>query len=80
MHPAPPFEAPASVTYKLEKQFRTFKTTAAINDTAPPDHASVQFSVYGDGKLLWQSPRVRAQADATACEIAVAGVCDLKLG
>jgi serine/threonine protein kinase len=79
MHPAPPFEAPASATYELRKQYRTFQATVSLNDTAPPETAPVQFAVFGDGKLLWRSQPISRQAQTQTCDIPVAGVAALKL-
>jgi hypothetical protein len=79
MHPTPPFEAPASATYELRKQYRAFQATVSLNDTAPPETAPIQFAVFGDGKLLWRSQPIWSRAQTQNCDIPVAGVSALKL-
>lgn len=79
MHPPPPFEAPASATYELRKQYRKFQATVSLNDTAPPETAPIQFAVFGDGKLLWRSQPMWSRAQTQNCDIPVAGVSALKL-
>jgi len=79
MHPAPPFEAPASATYELRKQYRAFQATVSLNDTAPPETTPIQFAVFGDGKLLWRSQPIWSRAQTQNCDIPVAGVAALKL-
>src|SRR5262245_10379928 len=44
------------VEYVLEKRYRTFRGTAAMDDSAdPPVKRPVVFRVLGNGRLLWES-------------------------
>jgi eukaryotic-like serine/threonine-protein kinase len=80
MHPPPfPPRAPASISYRLGKQYRTFRTTVSMNDGPPRSNAACTFAVYGDGRLLWQSAPVWSQADAQRCAVSVRDVDVLKI-
>jgi serine/threonine protein kinase len=80
MHPPPfPPGASASITYRLGKQYRTFRTTVTMNDGPPRSSAACTFAVYGDGRLLWQSAPVWSQADAQQCTVSVRNVDVLKI-
>jgi serine/threonine protein kinase len=79
MHPAPPGQGPASVTYRLDKQYSTFRSEASLNDGVPPAANPCVFKVFGDGRLLWESRPVRSQADTQACAVSVRGVNELRL-
>lgn len=79
MHAAPQPEGPASISYRLDKQFRTFSCRVSMNDSSPGSPSPLTFAVYGDGALLWNSRGVSTQADVQECSISVAGVDVLKL-
>jgi serine/threonine protein kinase len=80
MHPPPlPPGAAASISYRLGKQYRTFRTTVSMNDGPPRSSAACTFAVYGDGRLLWQSAPVWSHADAQPCAVSVRGVDVLKI-
>lgn len=79
MHAAPPHESPASVSYQLGKQFRTFHCRVSVNDTSPGSPSPLTFAVYGDGVQLWKSQGVSTQEQTQECSIAIAGVDVLKL-
>jgi len=80
MHPPPfPPRAAASISYRLGKQYRTFRTTVSMNDGPPRSNAACTFAVYGDGRLLWQSAPVWSQADAQRCAVSVRDVDVLKI-
>jgi len=79
MHPPPPFEGGASVSYELAKKYSTFHAEAAFNDGPIRPSSACTFSVYGDGKLLWQSRPLRSQSDMETCDISVKGVESLRL-
>lgn len=59
MHPAPPGEPPAAITYQLDRKFSTFVAQVALNDSAPPPDremiAPVTFRVFVDNKQAWAS-------------------------
>jgi serine/threonine protein kinase len=79
LHPPPPFEPPASITYKLGKGYSRFAAGVAINDSAPPFGAPVIFTVYGDGKPRWKSKDVTRQGPPQACDLDVRGVNELTI-
>lgn len=69
------------VTYRLGKRYRLLNTAVALNDTAREWPSwSFRFSIFGDGRLLWESQPVRKYSDTQQCEISVAGVDLLQLG
>ncbi|MGE3809379.1 MAG: NPCBM/NEW2 domain-containing protein, partial [Gemmataceae bacterium] len=71
--------APASVSYRLGGKYRTFKTTAALDDASQGEF-DVTFSVIGDGRILWDFRRpAGAGARAKACSIDVSDVKLLEL-
>lgn len=79
MHPAPPDDAPASISYSLNQQFRSFSAEASLNDSSPVSPSGLTFAVYGDGKLLWQSQEISTQAQTQKCDVSVSGVRVLKI-
>jgi hypothetical protein len=81
MHPpVPPFEGqPASLSYRLPKQFARFKAVVSLNDGPERATTPVTFNVYGDGRLLWSSKLVTTQKDAQSVDVSVRGVAVLKL-
>ena len=80
MHPPlRPSGGPASLSYKLGKQYGVFNAETSLNDGPPECDTPLTFSVFGDGQLLWQSHPVRRQADADQCVISVQGVDILTL-
>jgi serine/threonine protein kinase len=83
MHPVPAGPGagatPASITYKLNKQYRRLTTEVAINDMAPPDSPAVTFAVYGDGTRLWTSNPTTKTTGPQLCDLDVSGVNELKL-
>ena len=72
--------ADASVEYVLDKQYRTFRGTAAINDTVQtgPERPLV-FQVFGDERLLWESAGLRERFDYQECLLDITGVGRLRL-
>jgi eukaryotic-like serine/threonine-protein kinase len=82
MHPpAPPFVGePVSFTYHLGKKYRTFQAEVSLNDGPEESESPCTFWVYGDGKVLWKSPRpVTTQADTQKCVVSVEDVEVLQL-
>lgn len=79
MHPAPPNDYPASITYNIQAQFHTFSAKVSLNDSSPFVPSPISFSVYGDGKLLWRSQPVICQNDSQPCTVSIVGVTELKL-
>ncbi len=80
MHPPMlPNGGAASLSYKLGKQYGVFNADISLNDGPPEADTPLTFSVFGDGRLLWQSHPVRRQADADRCAVSVKGVDVLTL-
>src|SRR5262249_699232 len=74
MHPPHEPGAAASLSYNLGKQYAKFHSEVTYNDGPPGSKAPSIFSVYGDGRLLWQSQPVLSQNDAQICAVDVSGV------
>ncbi len=81
MHPPPPPNVgqPASLSYRLARGYQTFSSVVTLNDGPLRSLAPMQFAVYGDGRLLWQSKPVQSQTDTQSCTIPVKGVDVLKI-
>jgi hypothetical protein len=89
----PPSEGSSFVVYGLDREFRTFKVTAAIMEPrrakaavseAHPfylgkAYSPLTFKVFGDGQLLWQSRPLRKSGSWQDCSVAVEGVRLLEL-
>ncbi len=72
--------AEGQADYGLHRRFRTFRATAAMDDsTVPAVEWPVEFRVYGDGRLLWTSPGMRTKGDSWPCMLDVSGVDVLRL-
>lgn len=78
-HAAPPFDAPASLSYQLDKKFQSFTTKVSLADSSRGAEAPLVFTVYGDDKLLWQSKYVLTQTDTQEITLDVKDVTVLKL-
>jgi hypothetical protein len=79
MHPpwAPKF---SRVRYRLGKQATRFKATAAINDSSNWCWSPATFTVWGDGRKLWQSkPLAHTMDRSDECVVDVSGVDVLEL-
>lgn len=77
MHPS--FDGPASVSYSLGKQYRTFEAQVSLNESSSGSHSPIHFRVFGDGRLLWESKPVGTDNDTQDCKVSVEGVDVLKL-
>ncbi len=69
----------SAVTYRLEKKFKTFRGEVSLNDGPRSSDTPLQFSIYGDGQLLWKSHAVRSQADAHSFDVSINGVNELTI-
>jgi hypothetical protein len=79
MHP-PAAPAFASVKYRLGKQAALFKTIVAIDDTANFCFTPAVFSVWGDGKQVFESKWIAHNHQRTQdCSVDVSGVDELEL-
>ena len=54
----------STVTYQLDKKYRTFRSTAAVNDSTGGFERPVLFRVEADGKTLWESRGVEYNSHA----------------
>jgi Gpi18-like mannosyltransferase len=70
--------APSREVFDINKQFRTLSTDMGI-DTDAGAQGSVQFVVYGDGKLLFSSPIKKRYDFPSHADIDVTGVKTLEL-
>jgi len=68
----------SSLTYSLGGGFETFKATVGV-DNEVGDQGSVIFRVFGDGKLLAETPVLRGSDAPRPLEVAVKGVLLLRL-
>jgi hypothetical protein len=66
------------ISYRLQKQFRSFHTKISLND-GPPECIPLTFEVLGDGRRLWQSRPVLSQNETQECSISVKDVETLTL-
>lgn len=80
MHPpVPPLDdEPASLTYRLDRQFDVFESDVSLNDRQESENP-VTFTVYGDGKLLWESRPISSPRDIQHCVVSIRGVSELKI-
>ncbi len=79
MHPPPGWEGAASITYRLPGGAQTFRAAVSLIDGPAQSESPLTFAVHGDGRLLWQSRPVQAQADGQTCTVPVRGVDRLRL-
>ncbi|MBL8799878.1 MAG: protein kinase [Planctomycetia bacterium] len=75
----PPERDASSVSYRLDKQFQLFKTTATLNDSSTRSASPLIFVVLGDGRPLWQSKPIQVRGDQQECVVRVSGVDVLEL-
>ncbi|MBK8501659.1 MAG: NPCBM/NEW2 domain-containing protein [Saprospiraceae bacterium] len=74
--------APSEITYNLTGQKLLFRTSIGVDDevdAGPCSTGSVQFLVYLDGQLSYQSPVMGQYDDAINVEIDITGKSQLKL-
>ena len=70
--------ANSSVSLALDGQDTRFESTIGVNGTSNSG-SSVIFNVYGDGRLLYQSPTMTYASGAIPIDVNVAGVTTLTL-
>lgn len=56
-----------------------FRAQVGVDDAADNAKASVEFAVYGDGRILWQSPICRLGEAPRTCDVDIRGVKRLLL-
>jgi serine/threonine-protein kinase len=75
----PPERDASAVSYRLDKQYRLFKATATLNDSATQAASPLRFVVMADGRSVWQSTPIQKRGDQQVCEVNVSGVDVLEL-
>jgi alpha-galactosidase len=69
-----------SILYlNLKGAVQTFSASVGVDDEVSKSPASIEFFVLGDGKILWQSGVMKADAPAKSFSINLAGVKTLAL-
>ena len=72
--------APSEIVYRICGNYSKFSAWIGVDDFAIPyNEASVQFEVWGDGTLLYQSKIMRANDSALLVNVAIRGINELKL-
>ncbi|GMV81227.1 MAG: hypothetical protein AMXMBFR7_24110 [Planctomycetota bacterium] len=74
-----PGAEPATVSYRLDKQFKSLQGYVALNDTTKRSNRPLLFRIYGDDRLLWQSKSVQVSNRPEAFAVPLAGVGVLRL-
>lgn len=74
-----PGAEPATVSYRLDKQFKSLQGYVALNDTAKRSNRPLLFRIYGDDRLLWQSKSVQVPNRPEAFAVPLTGVGVLRL-
>ena len=69
----------AELTYPLKRKYSHFTAKAGLPDYLVGSRASVVFRVEGDGKLLWESPVIRAGEPLQTINLDVQDVDSLSL-
>jgi len=68
----------SDLTFALDGSYRTFSALIGIDDSVAAA-GSVIFRVYGDGKLLYESPVLRGSADPVPIKVDLQGALLLRL-
>lgn len=69
----------AVLTYPVAKRFSRVQGVGGLPDYQTGSKASVRFVVEGDGRVLWQSPVVKAGDPIMPIDVDISGVSTLKL-
>jgi serine/threonine protein kinase len=79
LHPPDLNRRPTRVSFPLGREFKRFQGWAGISDTPLPLGGTIVFTVYGDGRKLWESQGMKKSGTMTAFEIDVTDVTVLRL-
>lgn len=79
MHAAPPDKFATSLSFTLDRKFKTFYTQVGLSDTTKGPESPMTFWIYGDGKVLWQSREYFNDRDIQDAAVDVTGISVLKL-
>jgi beta-galactosidase len=70
--------AMSKLTYDVNRSYKRFIAQVGLDDSAG-DLASVEFKIYSDGKLVWESGVLRRTSPAKAIDIEVLNTTQLVL-
>jgi len=71
--------APSRMYVELGRAAKRFKAAVGVDDEVKGQPGSVEFRIYGDGKLLWRSGVMRSGEPAKPVDLDVSGVGTLML-
>lgn len=66
--------ADSRLEVRADREFARFAADVGIDDTSPERGTEVRFSVYGDGRLLAESPPLGAESPTYRLEVSVSNV------
>ncbi len=66
--------AESTLYVRLEGNAKSFSATVGVDDEVQSNAATVQFQVYGDNRLLWQSRVLHSGDGAQTCNVVLKGV------
>jgi hypothetical protein len=69
----------SSLTYDLRRRYRLFRALVGLDPHAPFEPGSVVFRVWGDDRLLHETPVLVARSAPVPLEVAVEGIKFLRL-
>lgn len=89
----PPSRGASYVVYNLNREYRSFRVTAAVLGLDQANagrleanplfmgkaYTPLTFKIFGDGKLLWQSRQIQRSGDFQDCSLRVEGISLLEL-
>lgn len=70
--------APSTIVYELDGRWDRLEGHVGVDDEVEDD-GSIMFRVYGDGKLLFESPRMSAENVKQLMSLDIEGITELKL-
>jgi hypothetical protein len=71
--------APSKIAFSLQGKFSRFSCLAGLDATSSRESQGVIYSVLADGREIFKSPKLKADADPFPIEVSVAGVKELIL-
>ncbi|MCP2604615.1 NPCBM/NEW2 domain-containing protein [Candidatus Aminicenantes bacterium AH-873-B07] len=71
--------APSEIIYNINGQYNKFIAIIGVDSHIQKDKGSVEFKIYGDGKLLWESGLMRKKDLAKKIELDITGIKTLCL-
>lgn len=69
----------SAVTYRTNGDYERFQSHIGVDDEVEPCNASVQFEVYTDGVMIYQSPVLRSTDDALEVDLNIIGAQEVQL-